>query len=102
MRTVPRNPTERILFYQTHAVKWSENASEIGVTEEQVGELETAVADAKAAMLHQHQAQNAARSATLGFHSAMEKLSNIGALLMMQIRAKAAGAGGAVYSMASI
>ena len=100
MRTVPRNPTDRILFYQIHATRWAENAAHIGVSEAQVAELETAVADAKAAMLRQHQARDAARSATLGLKSAMEKLSNIGSTLMLQIRAKAASAGGAVYSLA--
>lgn len=103
MRVVPRNPVERILFYQLHAPKWAENAVEIGVSPEMVAELDDAVAAAKMAMSAQHQAQLAARSATQGLQVAMEKLSNVGSSLMLQIRAAGKNdKNSPVYPLASV
>ncbi|HEX3355392.1 MAG TPA: hypothetical protein VHS31_00325 [Tepidisphaeraceae bacterium] len=102
MRTVPRNQSPKIVFFQTHLPQWEANAAAIGVTPEDVALLTVKTEAASAAMMAQLQAQAAAEAATLALQMAIDDMATQGANMIMQIRTKAAISGGQVYQLAHI
>lgn len=98
MGIVPENTSPRIFFYKLRLARWAERASQIGLQEEQVAELEAKVAVAIKKLKQQYRAQEAAKSATLSLHNAMRALSQLGAGMIGQIRATALIDGSSVYT----
>ncbi len=102
MRTVPRNQSPKIGFFQARLPKWEANADAIGVTPEDVALLAAKTEAANAALAAQQQAQQAAEAATLELQIAINDMAKLGAAMLMQIRAKAKTSGEAVYPLALI
>ncbi len=102
MAIVPENTTPRILFYRLRLPKWAENATEIGLQEEQVTQLEAKVATAIEKLQQRDLAEQVARSATLALHAAMRDMSQLGASMMGQIKATAGIEGESVYVKALV
>src|SRR3954452_13421429 len=102
MRVVPKTVGGKIGFYAAHLPKWGQDPAAIGATPEQIAALQEMVDAARAAHSRQTAAQQAARSATLGLHIAVDALSKAGSSLILGVRAMAGSGDSAVYSAASI
>ena len=102
MGIVPENISPRIDWYRAKIAPWLENAAALGFSEEQVELLEEKVAAAFEKHKQQQMAKNAARAATGSLHIAMDELSELGATMIAQIRAKASLDGDGVYVKASV
>ena len=103
MPIVPKGRAKRLAFYEIHVPIWTAHFDEIGVSAELIAELAEATAAAREALSAQHQAQAAARSATLRYNLAVGDVRRLDAGVMEVIRAKAQQRGGnAVYALASV
>ncbi len=70
MRVIPKTPAKKISFFQALLAPWAEHADTIGLSAEEVADINVKLDAAKAALQAQQMAQNAAQSATLAFHAA--------------------------------
>jgi hypothetical protein len=102
MRVVPRNKGPRLQFFLTHLPKWIENAEALGLSAEILVELQAKVDETCTKRNAQYANEQAARSATQEADSADEAMSNLGAAVIQQIRARARTAGPSIYSLGSI
>ncbi|MBK8269652.1 MAG: hypothetical protein IPK83_15685 [Planctomycetes bacterium] len=67
MSTLPRGRTADFLEWcQAHVPVFDQNAEEIGLTKAQAGDFAATTVKAQASLLNQHEAEQAARAATLG------------------------------------
>lgn len=89
MATVPKRPSEKVTFYQVHLAKFAENAAELGLTPEEVADLQEKVEAAKSAYSDLYQARMRARSMTFAYKLAIEAMANAGAAIVGKIRATA-------------
>lgn len=102
MRLVPEDTVGCIQFYQTHHTPWSANAQAIGTSSAQVTALAAKTAAARDAYAEQYAAYQAARNATQKLRHALAAMSEAGAGIIKQIRARAATDGDNVYALASL
>jgi len=103
MRVIPKTPAKKIYFFQALLTPWAEHADAIGLSAEEVAEVEAKLDAAKAAFAAQQMARDAARSATLTFHLAAEALAKSGSNAILKIRATAAAADDvSIYPLASL
>lgn len=102
MRLVPEDISGKIQFYQSKIAPWLDNAGEIGTTPEMVASLADATQEARDAALAQAQAQSAAQAATNRLRMAIDRMTSVGAQIVMQIRTQAAQSGNSVYALAKI
>lgn len=102
MSLVPDDKRGKIQFFQTKLPRWAENAEQIGLSSEQVAEMNALTADALEAWRAQRLAQNAARVATSRLHLALDKMMNTGAAMIGLVRAKAKTSGEQVYVLSAI
>jgi hypothetical protein len=102
MSVVPADIVGKIQFYEDHNAPWTTNAVAIGTTSTEVTALGTKTTAARAALLAQQTAQNAAKAATLTLHLAVDAMTNAGSDIIKKVRAKAATDGNGVYALASI
>jgi hypothetical protein len=100
--TVPHTVNEKLMFFTTHVPKWAEDPSSIGTTAEHVETVQEKLEAAKAALAQQHQAFQAARSATLQLKDALAALDSAGGRVIGEIKAKARVDGIPVYVRASL
>jgi hypothetical protein len=89
MPTVPKNPLDKVRFYEAHLDAWMSSAVLIGTSTAEVSALETRAQAARDAFSAQQAAWQSARSATATFHNAVAAMANAGAGIISQIRAKA-------------
>lgn len=101
MRVVPRPDSLAVEFYAVHAPIWQAGASSIGLNPGEADEVADLAAAARDAIAAQHQAQQAARKATLDCELAVARLRSAGSACIGRIRA-AAASDPAVYSAASL
>lgn len=102
MRVVPRNKQPQVQFFMTHLPKWTANAEAIGTTPQMVATMADQTEAARAALVEQQMAQQAARNATLKCQIALERMATTGAAILLQIRSRAQTEGAGVYSLASL
>lgn len=102
MRTVPRNITPRLQFFETRLARWAERATEIGTSPEEVAALAVKTQATREALKKQRQLAQQARSATLALRIACREMSTAGAGIIHQVRAKAMGSGKGVFTAAWI
>ena len=102
MRVVPRDKGSQVQFFRTYVPVWTERAAEIGLTADEVALLDERVPAAWAALAAQHEAQQAARSATATCDQAVAAMAELGATLIQRIRAAAGRNGPAVYARAQL
>ena len=103
MPIVPKGRAKRLAFYEIHVPIWTAHFDEIGVSAELIAELAEATAAAREALSAQHQAQAAARSATLRYNTAVRDVRRVGSRVMKVIHAKAQqGGDNSAYALAGI
>jgi hypothetical protein len=103
MSLVPDAKADKITFFQSRIASWTDHAAEIGTSPEAVADLMGKTNDARAALIEQGAAQDAAQSATLRLNIAIDAMATAGANIIKQIRTQAATTGdGGVYSLANI
>lgn len=103
MGIVPERLSEKVMFFQSRLGVFAAHAAEIGLSEEDVADLEAKVAAARAAALAQDQAQSAARAATSRYNAAVAALGEAGATAIMKIRTRAESTGDVgVYTLSTI
>lgn len=76
MSIVPANRVDKIEFYEAHIGKWTENATEIGLSSLSVGNLATLIENARAAFTGAEAARAASKSATAAFYEAVRAMHN--------------------------
>jgi hypothetical protein len=104
-RIVPDGAVARVSFFEVHAPVWAGRAAEIGASPASVAAVRAAAEAARAALDAQELAQGVARAATQAFRDAVATLSTLGAEVIAQVKAKAAGSsspsgGNEVYAAA--
>jgi hypothetical protein len=103
MGIVPKRRAKRITWYISHANKWAQDPEGLGLTVDEVAELQARTEAARAARFQQQQLQQQARSATLKLKNAIADMSDLGSSLIHRIRAKAEMSGNVnVYVRASM
>lgn len=103
MRIVPKSLVDKVQFYETHLVPFTQNADAIGLSLEETSELAVKAAAAREALRARDAAESAARAATLAFNMAVDELGSLGASMILKIRATAEASGNRdVYALASI
>jgi hypothetical protein len=102
MGLLPENNADRISWFTSRTPLWTTNATAIGTTSTQVTAVSTAATAASAALAAQVTAQNAAKAATETLNEAMRTLTNVGNVVIDQVRTKARTAGDSVYPLANI
>ena len=102
MGLVPDDKGGRIGFFESHLGKWAENADELGFSPAQIAEMEALTQSARAALREQGMAQNAAMAATNKLRLALDAMMTAGALMIRQVRTRAAAEGEGMYSLANI
>jgi hypothetical protein len=102
MRRVPKPINSRIRFFQSRLSQWVDHASEIGVSSEDVDAFVAMVDEARAAYSTQVASKQAAQAATSSLRSKVATMSNMGAVLIRQIEAKARMSDGGVYPVARL
>lgn len=100
MGIVPENTYPRITWYRTRLANWAENFAALGLSAEEVAQLETKLAAAEERYRQQRMAQQLARTATSWLHLAMDELSVLGASMIGKIKATASMEGNGVYNKA--
>lgn len=91
MRVIPKTAAKKISFIRSHLAAWTAHAEELGLSADEIAELNARLAAAQQAFDSQRAAQLAARSATLAFHGAAAALAKVGASAVLKIRATARG-----------
>jgi hypothetical protein len=105
MAIVPVPRVKKIDFFQTRLAPWAAHWADIGLDEDDVTVMDDLVAAARSARLAQAQARDAARSATLRYRTAIEKMCGHGSDCIKKIKARAAAVGGdynGVYALSLI
>jgi hypothetical protein len=102
MSVVPAKQGPKLEFFENHIGPWTTNAVAIGTTSAIVTDLQTKTTAARAAYEAQKVALQAAKAATANLKTAMDAMSNAGAAIIDQVRAKARSGGDAVYNLAEI
>src|SRR5688500_15000478 len=103
MGVVPRTLGEKLRFFESRLAGWEERAEQIGTTHADVAALAGLAAEAKEAFREQQAAQAAARSATLRFNAALDKVATAGAGIISQVRVRAMAADDVnVYALAHL
>lgn len=87
MKIVPRTKPSRVAFYEGHIERWTQHAAALGVSEEQCEELRTRVESARAALIEQEVASDAARAATSNANLAVQSMHTLGAAMIAQMKA---------------
>ncbi len=80
---------EKIEFYEVHEAPWNTNATDIGLTTIQVGQITTLATAARAAYNATLAARAASKSATQAYYDAVAEMARYGSSLITTIRAKA-------------
>lgn len=80
MSIVPETRSGKVEFYQVHAPVWAEDPASIGLTAEDVAELQERVDEAQAALIEHQRAQEAARAATQRYHHAVRRMHSGGGI----------------------
>ena len=93
MRIVPKSNARAILYFESQAPRWQEDPGAIGLTPEETAEVATLTAEARATYDAHLRALQAARSATLRYELAIERLRVAGAGCIARIRAVAMARG---------
>ncbi len=102
MRTVPRNKLPQLIFFETHLPTWEDNAAALGLDPDRLAALAARVAAARAACLAQEAALERARAETLAVRLAMRAMRRDGAVLIEQIRLRAATLGNRAYVLGQV
>ncbi len=102
MSLVPDDTTGRILFFESHLDRWTQKAAELGFSPAQIADMTALTQSARAALREQHMAQNAAMGATVKLREAIDEMMTAGAVMIRQVRLRAAAEGPAIYPLASI
>ncbi len=103
MRVIPKTAAKKISFIKSHIEAWTEHAEELGLTEDELAQINSRLAAAQEAFKAQRMAQQAARSATLRFHETTAALAKVAAAAVLKIRATARGTDDdLIYAMASL
>jgi hypothetical protein len=99
---VPNTASDKITFFTSHVSGWAEDPPVIGTTAERVALVQAKLDEAKQALLARGHAVDAARSATLRLRMALAELSDVGAQVIAEVKAKAAVDGESIYPRASL
>jgi hypothetical protein len=99
---VPRDPLDKIGFYENHNGTWTTHATALGTSTTEMGVLTAKTTAARDAYDAQQQARTQARSATLLYHEAVREMGTAGSDVIKKIKAKAAVDGLSVYALAEI
>ena len=102
MRTVPKTRSKQISFFQSHIAKWSENRELLGLSDDEIADIEAKLAAANEAFLAHRIAQNKARAATSVFYSATKALTLAGGSAILKVRAAARTQGVTIYQKANL
>ena len=103
MSVVPKNPVERVQFYEDHISPLTANVTAIGLSSAEVTDLSTNTAAARTAYDAQQAAVQSMKSATEAFHNAIRAMSVAGDAAIAKIRGKALTTGNPnVYVLAQI
>ena len=102
MSLVPDDKVGRIQYFETHLGKWTQNAAELGFSPAQIADMEALTQSARAALLEQRMKQSAAMAATLKLRLALDAMMTAGALMIRQVRMRAAIEGEGMYNLAWI
>jgi len=103
MPLVPKSIHAKIQFFLTRAGRWAEHADQIGTSPELVARLAGEIAAARACLLAQEEAANAARTATARLAQAVRAMERTGADVVKQVRTRAAvDKSDAPYTLAQI
>jgi len=89
MSIVPRTLVDKVQFYETHLPLFAANAATIGLSADEVDQLQAKAQAARDLFNAQQEAQQLAQARTLEFNNAVDSLGALGAALIKIIRAKA-------------
>ena len=87
MSVLPDSRIERIEWFEQRLAAWVANATDIGLTNEQVTQLQAEIAAARVAYNAAQQARDDSRSATVAFHDAEGTMTSDGRDLIKTIKA---------------
>ncbi len=85
-RTVPETQQDAIDFFATRIGDWAKGPAAIGLTSDQVTEVQSRLAEVQARLVEAHAARIAARRSTLALNDAMRNLRSFGGDLVKTIR----------------
>ena len=103
MAVLPGGKAARIEFAEERLDKWTANAAVLGIAPEVIDAFTTKVTVARNALTAQGIAKNAAKSATITYHNAVDDMSDLLSDLVKQIKTKAdVDKNPALYALADI
>jgi len=101
---MPQNRRDALLWVESHAAAWNDNAAAIGLTAQQVGDVISAATAARQDLTTSLAARDASKGATQTWHGAADGMKDLAseAILAIKSFAEASSDPQAVYDLADI